>query len=72
MEPRKNAASRSPTQTVAWVAGIALFVYGATGLLFGGSGFSSAFPDGTVTGEDWLGVTGNGWTMSCSSEPVSC
>jgi hypothetical protein len=44
------------------VIGVALLVYGATGLLFGGSGFSGAFPDGTVAGQAWLGITGNGWT----------
>lgn len=44
------------------VAGLLLCAYGITGLLFGGSGFATDAIDGTVDGETWLGIEGNGWT----------
>jgi hypothetical protein len=44
------------------VAGLLLFAYGITGLVFGGGGFDTEAFDGTVVGETWLGIEGSGWT----------
>ena len=46
----------------AGIVGLALLAYGITGLIFGGSGFTSDPLSGTVNGSTWLGVEGNGWT----------
>jgi len=42
--------------------GLAALVYGVSGLIFGGDSFSVDIPDGTVTGETWLGLELNGWS----------
>jgi hypothetical protein len=44
------------------IVGMILLAYGVTGLVFGGNSFSSNPLDGTVTGETWLGIEGNGWS----------
>ena len=46
----------------AGIVGLALLAYGITGLIFGGSGFTSDPLSGTVNGSTWLGLEGNGWT----------
>jgi hypothetical protein len=46
----------------AGLIGLALLAYGATGLIFGGSGFSSDPVSGNVDGSTGLGLEGNGWT----------
>jgi hypothetical protein len=44
------------------VLGGVLVAYGVLGLIFGGSSFTTAdVPDGPVTGDDFLGLEGNGW-----------
>ena len=42
--------------------GMAALAFGILGLIFGDNSFSSNPVDGTVTGETFLGVEGNGWT----------
>jgi hypothetical protein len=44
------------------IIGLILLAYGVTGLIFGGQDFTQNAVDGTVTGETWLGIEGNGWT----------
>ena len=44
------------------IIGMILLAYGVTGLIFGGNGFGSSPLDGTVNGETWLGIEGNGWS----------
>lgn len=44
------------------IIGMILVAYGVTGLIFGDSSFSSSPLDGTVDGETWLGIEGNGWS----------
>jgi hypothetical protein len=41
--------------------GLVLVAYGITGLIFGGADFDTD-PGGTVAGDTWLGIEGNGWT----------
>jgi len=42
--------------------GLASLAFGVLGLIFGGQSFTSSPVDGTVNGESFLGVEGNGWT----------
>ena len=42
--------------------GLASLAYGVLGLVFGGQSFTSSPMDGTVNGETFLGLEGNGWT----------
>ncbi len=42
--------------------GLALLAYGLLALLFGGNSFTASPVDGTVNGETFLGLEGNGWT----------
>jgi hypothetical protein len=43
--------------------GIVMLAGGILALLFGGgTSFTTDPPDGTVTGDTWLGIEGNGWT----------
>jgi hypothetical protein len=44
------------------IIGIILLAGGILGLLFGSTSFTVDAPDGTVNGETWLGIEGNGWT----------
>jgi len=44
------------------IIGLILLAYGVTGLIFGGTSFDSSPLDGTVNGETWLGIEGNGWS----------
>jgi hypothetical protein len=44
------------------IIGMILLAYGVTGLIFGGNSFDSAPLDGTVNGDTWLGIEGNGWS----------
>ncbi len=44
------------------IIGLILLAYGVTGLIFGGTSFDSSPLDGTVDGETWLGIEGNGWS----------
>jgi hypothetical protein len=44
------------------IIGMILLAYGVTGLIFGGNTFDSAPLDGTVNGDTWLGIEGNGWS----------
>jgi len=57
---RKDGVSLAKAPVAA--TGMLFLAYGATGLLFGGSGFETQPIDGTVAGESWLGLEGNGWT----------
>jgi hypothetical protein len=52
----------APCKVTAALCGVLLIVYGLSGVAFGGADFSTAFPDGRVTGDTWLGIAGNGWT----------
>ena len=42
--------------------GLAMLAYGLLALLFGGNSFTASPIDGTVNGESFLGLEGNGWT----------
>jgi hypothetical protein len=44
------------------IIGMILLAYGVTGLIFGGNDFASSPLDGTVDGDTWLGIEGNGWS----------
>lgn len=45
------------------ILGLAGVVYGILGLIFGGNGFpTSQIPHGSVVGQHFLGLAGNGWT----------
>jgi hypothetical protein len=44
------------------IIGVILLAGGILGLLFGSTSFSADPPDGTVTGDTWFGIEGNGWT----------
>ncbi len=44
------------------IIGMILLAYGVTGLIFGGNTFDSDPLGGTVTGDTWLGLEGNGWS----------
>jgi Domain of unknown function (DUF4383) len=44
------------------IIGMILLAYGVTGLIFGGNTFTSSPLDGTVNGDTWLGIEGNGWS----------
>ena len=56
-----NPTRRSPVSAAAAAIGVLLLAYGITGLIFGGSDFGTD-TGGTVDGETWLGLEGNGWT----------
>jgi hypothetical protein len=42
--------------------GLAMIAYGVIAFLMGGDSFTSNPPDGTVSGDTFLGLEGNGWT----------
>jgi hypothetical protein len=42
--------------------GAVLLAYGILAFVFGGNSFTASFPDGTVNGDTFLGIEGNGWT----------
>ena len=45
------------------IIGVVMFAGGIFALLFGGgTSFRTDPPDGTVSGDTWLGIEGNGWT----------
>jgi hypothetical protein len=56
-----NPTRRSPVSAAAAAFGLLLLAYGVSGLIFGGSDFGTN-TGGTVDGETWLGLEGNGWT----------
>jgi hypothetical protein len=44
------------------IIGLVLLAYGITGLIFGGNEFTDQATGGTVNGDTWLGIEGNGWS----------
>ena len=56
-----RSSSRSIVGVAAAVLGLVLVAYGITGLIFGSADFGTD-PGGTVAGDTWLGIEGNGWT----------
>jgi hypothetical protein len=60
MERRKGISlAKGPVAII----GIVMLAGGILALLFGGgTSFDADPPDGTVSGETWLGIAGNGWT----------
>ncbi|MDA0185324.1 hypothetical protein OJ997_33775 [Solirubrobacter phytolaccae] len=44
--------------------GIASLVFGVLGFIFANQSFTFDIPDGTVNGDTFLGVEGNGWTWT--------
>lgn len=46
----------------AMLVGLALLAYGVLALIFGDSNFTTDAPDGTVFGDEFLGIAVNGWT----------
>src|SRR4051812_2554653 len=44
------------------IIGLVLLAGGILGLIFGSTNFTTHFPDGDVTGGNWFGIEGNGWT----------
>lgn len=42
--------------------GLAMIAYGVLAYLFGGTSFDMSPVDGTVSGDTFLGIEGNGWT----------
>src|SRR3954469_20420046 len=44
------------------IIGIASLALGILGFIFADRSFNFDFPDGTVTGDTFLGIMGNGWT----------
>lgn len=46
----------------AGLIGLGMIAWGVIHFLSGGTSFSANPPDGTVTGDSFLGLTGNGWT----------
>jgi hypothetical protein len=44
------------------IIGLVLLAYGITGLIFGGNEFTDQATGGTVNGDTWLGLEGNGWS----------
>jgi hypothetical protein len=44
------------------IIGMILLAYGVTGLIFGGNTFDTNALSGTVNGDTWLGIEGNGWS----------
>ena len=66
MANRDGRTTTSPGVSLAkgpvGIIGMILLAYGVTGLIFGGNTFTSSPLDGTVNGETWLGIEGNGWS----------
>jgi hypothetical protein len=58
--PERRGASLESIITMG--IGVLLLAYGLIALLLGGSSFGGEPVDGTVSGERWLGIEGNGWT----------
>ena len=57
--PRKGVSlAKGPVAII----GIAALALGVLGFIFGDRSFSFDFPSGTVEGDTFLGVEGNGWT----------
>jgi hypothetical protein len=44
------------------IVGLAMIAFGVISFLAGGDSFTTNAPDGTVTGDTFLGIEGNGWT----------
>ena len=59
---RAGRTGTSLTKGPVGIVGMILLAYGITGLIFGGNSFTSDPVSGTVTGETWLGIEGNGWS----------
>jgi hypothetical protein len=64
MRSLEQAGKRRVSLASAGVAlvGLLLLAYGITGLVFTSSDFATDAVDGTVNGDIWLGIEGNGWT----------
>jgi hypothetical protein len=56
-----RTSRRSLVGVAVAVLGLVLVAYGITGLIFGSAEFETD-PGGTVAGDSWLGIEGNGWT----------
>lgn len=59
----KRTSGASAESIVTLVIGALLVAYGLATLLLTGSGFAADPIDGTVSGDTWLGIEGNGWTQ---------
>ena len=59
VKPRKGLSlAKGPVAII----GIASLVFGVLGFIFANQSFTFDAPDGTVNGDTFLGVEGNGWT----------
>jgi hypothetical protein len=61
-ERRTSTSGVSLAKGPVSIIGMILLAYGVTGLIFGGNNFDSSPLDGTVNGDTWLGIEGNGWS----------
>jgi hypothetical protein len=59
--PRRTA-SISLAKGPVGILGIVAIAFGVLGFIVGGRSFKLDFPSGTVTGAEFIGVLGNGWT----------
>jgi hypothetical protein len=62
MHSAQHRSSVAPETIFTMAIGGVLLAYGLVALLLGGNDLGAEFPDGTVGGETWLGIEGNGWT----------
>jgi hypothetical protein len=62
MHSAQQRSSVAPETIFTMAIGGLLLAYGLVALLLGGNDLGAEFPDGTVGGETWLGIEGNGWT----------
>jgi Domain of unknown function (DUF4383) len=62
MRPAERRAGVAAETIINIVLGTLLLAYGLIALLLGGNELSSEPGAGTVDGERWLGIEGNGWT----------
>jgi hypothetical protein len=61
VKPRKGLSlAKGPVAIV----GIASLVFGVLGFILANQSFTMDVPDGTVNGDTFLGVEGNGWTWA--------
>jgi hypothetical protein len=59
---RRDKQGVSLAKGPAGLIGLGMIAWGVIHFLSGGNSFSASPPDGTVTGDSFLGLTGNGWT----------
>lgn len=62
MDHTTHRSGASLARAPVGLIGLILLAYGITGLLFGSTSFTTDAVDGTVQGERWLGIEGNGWS----------